>query len=59
MSGEVLRSFPAGAPRGAWTAEAYAAERRGEGIPAEVVMDLESDSFLVVLPERSPAAAGA
>ncbi|MFE2376174.1 hypothetical protein [Streptomyces sp. NPDC059398] len=59
MSGEILRSFPAGAPRGVWPAEAYAAERRGEGIPAEVVMDLESDSFLVIVPEQPPVAAAA
>ncbi|MET9532750.1 hypothetical protein ABZY02_19695 [Streptomyces sp. NPDC006649] len=50
---------PAGAPRGVWPAEACAAERRGEGIPVQVVMDLEYDSFLVILPERPPVAATA
>ena len=45
----VLERFPAGAPRGQWPAEAFAAERRREGVPARVVMDLDSDSFLVVV----------
>jgi hypothetical protein len=45
----VLESFPAGAPRGVWPAESFAAERRREGIPARVVMDLDSDSFLVIV----------
>ncbi|MGV9888364.1 hypothetical protein [Streptomyces sp. NPDC003395] len=44
----VLGRFPAGAPRGVWPAESFAAERRREGIPARVVMDLASDSFLVI-----------
>ena len=45
----VLERFPAGAPRAQWPAESFAAERRREGIPARVVMDLASDSFLVVV----------
>ncbi|MFE2563085.1 hypothetical protein [Streptomyces mirabilis] len=45
----VLESFPAGAPRGQWPAESYAAQQRREGIPAHVVMDLPSDSYLVVV----------
>lgn len=45
----VLERFPAGAPRGQWPAESFAAERRREGVPARVVMDLDSDSFLVVV----------
>jgi hypothetical protein len=45
----VLESFPAGAPRGQWPAESYAAEQRRNGIPARVVMDLPSDSYLVVV----------
>ena len=45
----VLERFPAGAPRGSWPAEEFAAKRRREGIPAEVVMDLPSDSYLVVV----------
>ncbi|MER6630715.1 hypothetical protein ABT301_21275 [Streptomyces sp. NPDC000987] len=49
MSGKVLERFPAGAPRGSWPAEEYAAQRRAAGEPAEVVMDLESDAFLVVV----------
>jgi hypothetical protein len=44
----VLERFPAGAPRGSWPAEEYAAARRLEGIPAQVVMDLPSDTFLVI-----------
>lgn len=43
----VLERFPAGAPRGSWPAEEFAAARRAEGIPATVVMDLTTDSFLV------------
>lgn len=45
----VLESFPAGAPRGQWPAESFAADRRREGIPARVVMDLDTDSFLVIV----------
>jgi hypothetical protein len=45
----ILERFPAGAPRGSWPAEEFAADRRREGIPAEVVMDLKSDAFLVVV----------
>lgn len=46
----VLESFPAGGPRGSWPAEEFAQARRLEGRPAEVVMDLASDAFLVVAP---------
>lgn len=49
MSARVLERFPAGAPRGSWPAEEYAAARRAEGEPATVVMDLKSDAFLVVV----------
>jgi hypothetical protein len=49
----VLARFPAGAPRGSWPAEEFAADRRREGIPAEVVMDLKSDAFLVVAEAES------
>lgn len=45
----VLERFPAGSPRGSWPAEEFAAARRTEGLPAEVVMDLPSDAFLVVV----------
>ncbi|MER5504832.1 hypothetical protein ABT052_05810 [Streptomyces sp. NPDC002766] len=44
----VLERFPAGHPRGSWPAEEFAAARRGEGTEARVVMDLPSDSFLVI-----------
>lgn len=44
----VLEHFPAGGPRGSWPAEEFAADRRREGIDARVVMDLPSDSFLVI-----------
>jgi hypothetical protein len=50
MGAKVLERFPAGAPRGSWPAEEYAAERREKGEPATVVMDLKSDAFLVVVP---------
>lgn len=46
---KVLERFPAGAPRGSWPAEEFAADRRREGIPAEVVLDLPSDNFLVIV----------
>ncbi|NEA98362.1 hypothetical protein G3I78_04600 [Streptomyces sp. SID13726] len=52
MSAKVLERFPAGAPRGSWPAEEYAAQRRAQGEPATVVMDLRSDAFLVVVPGR-------
>ncbi|WP_031185794.1 hypothetical protein [Streptomyces sp. NRRL F-5635] len=45
----VLERFPAGGPRGSWPAEEFAQARRLEGMPAEVVMDLASDMFLVVV----------
>lgn len=44
----ILERFPAGGPRGSWPAEEYAAAQRAQGQPAEVVMDLPSDTFLVV-----------
>ncbi|MDL5206560.1 hypothetical protein [Streptomyces sp. ALI-76-A] len=44
----VLERFPAGAPRGSWPAEEYAAAQRALGTDARVVMDLGSDQFLVV-----------
>ncbi|MBD0842973.1 MULTISPECIES: hypothetical protein [unclassified Streptomyces] len=49
MGAQVLERFPAGAPRGSWPAEEYAAARRAEGMPVRVVMDLASDAFLVVV----------
>ncbi|MEU9030004.1 hypothetical protein AB0D46_21290 [Streptomyces sp. NPDC048383] len=48
----VLERFPAGSPRGSWPAEEYAAQRKREGLAAEVVMDLDSDAFLVVVRRR-------
>jgi hypothetical protein len=45
----VLESFPAGGPRGSWPAEEFAQAQRLKGLPAEVVMDLATDSFLVIL----------
>jgi hypothetical protein len=51
MAREILDRVPAGNPRGSWPAEEKAAELRSQGQPATVVMDLDSDSFLVV-PER-------
>lgn len=49
----VLERFPAGAPRGQWPAESFAVEQRRNGIPARVVMDLASDSFLVIVEAKS------
>ncbi|MGW0548924.1 hypothetical protein [Streptomyces sp. Wb2n-11] len=59
MSRMVLEQFPAGGPRGSRPAEEFALARRAEGCPAEVVMDLESDAFLVVVAERAAEAGAA
>jgi hypothetical protein len=48
---EILADFPAGGPRGSWPAEEKAAELRSQGQSATVVMDLPSDTFLVVVKE--------
>lgn len=53
----VLERFPAGGPRGSWLTEEFAHDRRLEGQPAEVVMDLATDAFLVIVP-RAEAVAG-
>lgn len=45
----ILERFPAGSPYGSWPADAFAAARRNEGINAEVVMNLATDSFLVIV----------
>ncbi|MER0444235.1 hypothetical protein ACFYM2_15635 [Streptomyces sp. NPDC006711] len=58
MRRTVLERFPAGDPRGHWTAEAFAHDRRNEGLAAEVVMDLESDAFLVVVTQSVPERVG-
>ncbi|MFJ4013485.1 hypothetical protein [Streptomyces sp. NPDC090026] len=52
MRRTVLEKFPAGDPRGSRQAEEYARHRRNEGLAAEVVMDLDSDAFLVVVPQQ-------
>lgn len=46
----VLAEFPAGGPRGSWPAEEFAADRRRESLDVRVVMDLDSDDYLVVAP---------
>ncbi|MEU5958814.1 hypothetical protein [Streptomyces sp. NPDC047525] len=46
----VLERFPAGHPRGSWPADDYARAKRAQGIDAQVVMDLPTDTFLVVTP---------
>ncbi|MFF2502164.1 hypothetical protein ACFVTY_02025 [Streptomyces sp. NPDC058067] len=45
----ILAEFSAGDPRGSWPAEEFAAEQRRAGVPAEVVMDLAGDRFLVIV----------
>lgn len=45
---EILDRTPAGHPRGAWPAEELAQQFRDSGVPATVVQDIDSDSFLVV-----------
>ncbi|MDI9887052.1 hypothetical protein QMZ92_22440 [Streptomyces sp. HNM0645] len=52
MRRTVLETFPAGGPRGSRPAEEFARRRRDEGVPAEVVMDLDTDAFLVVIPQQ-------
>ncbi|MBQ0849830.1 hypothetical protein ACFU9Y_17215 [Streptomyces sp. NPDC057621] len=47
----VLERFPAGGPRGSWPAEEFAHARRLEGQHVDVVMDLSTDTFLVVVRE--------
>lgn len=54
MAREILAQFPAGGPRGNWPAEERAQQLRTEGQPAEVVMDLPSDEYLVVVPDGDP-----
>jgi hypothetical protein len=55
----VIERFPAGGPRGSWPAEEFADARRAEGLPAEVVMDLATDTFLVIVRETATADAAA
>ncbi|MGW5426855.1 hypothetical protein ACWET9_06460 [Streptomyces sp. NPDC004059] len=45
----VLHRVQAGNPRGSWPAEEFAQQQRRDGVPAEVVMDLKSDSYLVIV----------
>ncbi|MGW1885952.1 hypothetical protein [Streptomyces sp. NPDC001970] len=52
MRRRVLEVFPAGGPWGSRPAEEFARARRDEGLPAEVVMDLDTDAFLVVVPHQ-------
>ncbi|MFI1166530.1 hypothetical protein ACH4UM_23740 [Streptomyces sp. NPDC020801] len=44
----VIERFPAGAPRGSWPAEEFAARLRRDGRTVDVVMDLKADAFLVI-----------
>jgi hypothetical protein len=53
----ILAEIPAGNPRGSWPAEEFAAEQRAAGIPAEVVMDLAGDRFLVIVRNEQLAVA--
>ncbi|WP_338695438.1 hypothetical protein V2W30_09970 [Streptomyces sp. Q6] len=54
----VLQRFPAGGPRGSWPAEEFANRLRREGRRAEVVMDLATDAFLVIVREAAPEPVG-
>ncbi|MFE0104355.1 hypothetical protein [Streptomyces sp. NPDC059009] len=53
----VVQRFPAGGPRGSWPAEECAHELRCAGRDAEVVMDLATDAFLVIVREPEEAVA--
>ncbi|MEV3988389.1 hypothetical protein AB0J57_05720 [Streptomyces sp. NPDC049837] len=55
MTRTVLERFPAGGPHGSWPAEEFAQARRAEGLAAEVVMDLTTDTFLVIVPQPRPS----
>lgn len=44
----VIQRFPAGEPRGSWPAEEFAQGLRRDGRSVDVVMDLATDSYLVV-----------
>lgn len=50
---QVVDRVPASHPRGSWPAEEKADQLRAQGQPAQVVMDLPSDSFLVIVKEAS------
>ncbi|MGQ4511024.1 hypothetical protein [Streptomyces sp. DW26H14] len=54
----MLQRFPAGGPRGSLPAEEFARACREEGTPAEVVMDLDRDLFLVVVPQQAGPGTG-
>lgn len=53
MKRQVLKRFPGGGPRGSWPAEEYAEAQRRAGVPAEVVMDIDRDVFLVVVGDQA------
>ena len=44
----IIQRFPAGEPRGSWPAEEFAQGLRRDGRSVDVVMDLATDSYLVV-----------
>lgn len=44
----VLEQFPAGHPRSSWPADEYAAIQRARGIDVQLVMDSNTDQFLVI-----------
>jgi hypothetical protein len=56
MRRTVLERFPPGGPRGSRPAEEFARDRQDEGLAAEVVMDLDSDAFLVIVPPQTAEA---
>jgi hypothetical protein len=45
----VLERFPAGGPRGSGRRSRSPPSSAVQGVPARVVMDLDSDSFLVIV----------
>lgn len=48
MARTVYAEFPAGVPRGSWSAEAKAHELTEAGTPATVRQDIDRDVFIVV-----------
>ncbi|MGW0607781.1 hypothetical protein [Streptomyces sp. NPDC002640] len=50
----VLKTFPAGHPRGSMPADEYTARQEAQGQIAHVVMDMSSDEFLVIADTTTP-----
>ncbi|WP_328565274.1 hypothetical protein [Streptomyces coelicoflavus] len=56
LSRRIYAWFSAGNPRGSWPAEERARELRDQGHSVTVVMDMDTDRFLVVSESREAVA---